>query len=118
MARKTTIRRRKGPDLDTVRDRLSSLLPPLMENAAISYQAFAALDPPEDAKGFSAHHAACKSALAHLDLLAKLARWASGKEEVPAAGTDESDETIRLLADAQAALAEFADGDDEEDDLS
>lgn len=112
MPRKPAPRRRKPPDLDAVREKLSNLLPPLMENAALSYQAFAALQPPEDAKGFAGHHAACKAALAHLDLLAKLARWATGAKD-PSPGVDADDGTDRLLAEAKAALAEYADPDDE-----
>ncbi len=115
MSKNPTPRRRKARDLEAVRDRLSSLLPPLLENAAASYQAFAGLDPPEDVKGFTAHHAACKAALAHLDLLAKLARWAEGTAE--AAPPAEPDSAARLLAEAQAALAEHADPEDDDTDL-
>ncbi len=114
MPKTPTPRRRKARDLDAVRDRLSTLLPPLLENAAASYQTFASLQPPDDAKGFTAHHSACKAALAHLDLLAKLARWAEGKEEAPPAA--EPDATDRLLAEAQAALAEYADMEDGDTD--
>ena len=40
-----------------------------------SYENFAEQPAPVDAKGFSAHHSACKSAVVHAETLLKLARW-------------------------------------------
>lgn len=75
-----------------------------------SYQTFMT-DEPEagDARAFAAHHAACKAALAHLDLLLKLARLAGVEAE---AGTD--DEQAALLARARAELCED-DGTEDDD---
>ena len=65
------------------------------------YQDFTAGEPPADAKGFAAWHAAAKAALAHVELLVKLARWAeSGIDQ--ALGT--ADGLDHLLTEARAAL--------------
>lgn len=40
-----------------------------------SYEDFAGQPVPDDAKGFTAHHNACKSAVVHAETLLKLARW-------------------------------------------
>jgi hypothetical protein len=78
-----------------------------------SYRTFMK-DEPEagDARAFAAHHAACKAALAHLDLLLKLARLAGVDAE--AAATEGDEEQARLLAAARAALADD-EGDDDDD---
>lgn len=79
-------------------------LPKLLRKAVADYVTFAALPPPDDAKGFAAHHAACKSALAHLDAGLKLLAWA----ESPAAGAGEEDDLARLIRSAEAAVARAA----------
>ncbi|TAN52163.1 MAG: hypothetical protein EPN26_08240, partial [Rhodospirillales bacterium] len=71
-------------ELDALKRQLLQQLPGRILHAAERYGDFAAQEPSETAKEFSAHHAACKSALAHIDLLVKLLRWASdeaGEEE-------------------------------------
>lgn len=89
-----------GFDIEAVRSRLRQELPDRIASAAASYDGFAAETAPSDAKGFAAHHAACRAALAHMDLLVRLTRWAAGSE---AADDDEPD---ALLAEARAALDE------------
>ncbi|MCU0983877.1 MAG: hypothetical protein MUC89_02890 [Acetobacteraceae bacterium] len=76
-----------------------------------SYQSFMN-DEPEagDARAFAAHHAACKAALAHLDLLLKLARLAGVDTE--AATADE--EQASLLAKARAELGDDEGNDDDD----
>lgn len=84
----------------TMRLRIAEFLPQAIETAMLSYQEFSeeqatlpaseALDVAKDdkAKIFKAHHDACKVAIAHIELLIKLAKWAdlpdpelSGQEE-------------------------------------
>ncbi len=91
-------------DLDTLRRRLKQALPMRIAAAASGYDQFTAEPPGLDAKTFAAHHAACKSALAHIELLIKLARWAAGEIPSPAGESEESLDA--LLAEARAALAE------------
>ncbi len=88
-----------------LRRRLATTLPGQMQRVAEGYDAFAAQPPPDDAKAFQAHHAACKAALAHLDLLVKLARWAEGGEAAAEGGAD--DDVDALLAQARAALEDL-----------
>ncbi len=94
-------------DLDLLRQTLAGSLPGHIQAAVAGYEDFTSGPPPGDAKGFAAWHAAAKAALAHVDLLVKLARWAAG-----GADTSEDDGVDGLLRQARAAL----DGLDEEED--
>lgn len=89
-------------DLSALRRRLVQALPGRIAGAVDGYEAFAATPPPDDPKGFAAWHAAAKAALAHIDLLVKLARWAEGRTEIP-----ETEGVESLLAEARVALAGF-----------
>jgi hypothetical protein len=75
-----------------------------MDIVAESYLGFLHCGPEpgtgDDAKAFLAHHAACKSALAHLDALAKLAR---SMGSAPA----EAEEARVMVVEAREALAQF-----------
>ncbi|MDO8608507.1 MAG: hypothetical protein Q7R40_18400 [Phaeospirillum sp.] len=86
-------------DLAGLRLRLAGILPASIHATVAGYEAFTGSLPPADAKGFAAWHAAAKAALAHVDLLVKLARWA---ESTPEAGAEDGVE--RLLSQARAAL--------------
>lgn len=86
-------------DMSGLRGRLAASLPDHVAAALAGYEDFTATSPPADAKGFAAWHAAAKAALAHVDLLVKLARWAEGS-----ADTEADDGMERLLAGARAAL--------------
>ncbi|CUW37700.1 conserved protein of unknown function [Magnetospirillum sp. XM-1] len=86
-------------DLSGLRGRLAVTLPEDVAAALAGYEDFTATSPPTDAKGFAAWHAAAKAALAHVDLLVKLARWAEGSAE-----PDSDDGFERLLEGARAAL--------------
>lgn len=76
------------PILETgMRERIANFLPRALETALLSYHEFSeeqATAPDtgdetakeEKVKSFKAHHDACKVAIAHIELLVKLARWA------------------------------------------
>jgi hypothetical protein len=96
-------------DLSGLRIRLAVRLPDHVAAALAGYEDFTATSPPADAKGFAAWHAAAKAALAHVDLLVKLARWAEGSIEA-----DEDCGVERLLQGARAALDALDDSDEEE----
>lgn len=83
-----------------------------IERAIASYHAFAKDEPQStDPKEFAAHHAACKAALAHLDLLLKIARIT----ETPAPGTgDTPDDRLATLAEARVAVGAVAGHEEEE----
>lgn len=86
-------------DLSALKTRLADRLPEHAAAALAGYEDFTATLPPSDSKGFAAWHAAAKAALAHVDLLVKLARWADGTAEA-----GDGDGMERLLAGARAAL--------------
>lgn len=81
----------------TTSARLASRLAHLAEDVAESYCVFAASPVPDEPKDFAAHHAACKAALAHLDLLLRLIRSVT-----PA--TKDTDRPTALILDARRAL--------------
>lgn len=99
-------RRKKEPTLEErTRVKIMRYLPDAIECALSSYRRFYAQEIFENAKDFAAHHAACKAAIAHVELLLKLAAWA-GVES----GQGRDDGLGALLADAQAELQRHRDG--------
>jgi hypothetical protein len=99
-------------DLADLRLRLAGILPGRVIAALAGYEDFTGTEPPADSKGFAAWHAAAKAALAHVELLVKLARWAEG----PAEAADDGNSVERLLCQARAALdALDEDGSEEEE---
>lgn len=57
------------------RARIAAFLPEAIGKALESYYAFVAQEVSDDVKAFSAHHSAGKVAIAHIELLLKLARF-------------------------------------------
>ncbi len=65
------------PQIETrTRTQIAEFLPNAIDTALTSYQLFSEQNISEEAKGFKAHHDACKVAIAHIELLIKLAQWA------------------------------------------
>lgn len=89
--------------LDAVRGALGAELPALLDHARAGYRDFATVPPSQGAKAFNAHHAACRAALSHIDLLIKLARWCEGGPGD--GGRAGGEDTGPLIAAARAALA-------------
>lgn len=89
----------------TVRSDLNRRLAKLMRAVVRSYDLFSTGEVPLDAKGFTAHHVAAKAALAHLDVLAKLSKWAAPPTDENDAGNH--DAVARLMVDARAAIDSF-----------
>ena len=79
---------------------IAKALPRAIKTALTSYQRFTAAEEIEDAKSFKAHHDACKVAIAHIDLLIKLAEWVSVGAET---NQDESDDALmsRMIESAR-----------------
>jgi len=78
---------------------IARFLPDAIARALSSYHEFSQREVPKDAKEFSAHHSACKVAIAHIELLIKLARWA----DLPDAEAVNHNEQILLAAMLQEA---------------
>lgn len=88
------------------RDQIATFLPDAIAKALTSYHRFADNSIPDDPKGFSAHHGACKVAIAHIELLLKLARWA----DLPDANAEDKNAQVILSAmmeEATEKLAEY-----------
>lgn len=76
-----------------------------IHRALESYARFSAQDVPDDAKGFAAHHTACKAAVAHVDYLLRLSRW-TGKDE-----SNEADNLTALLGEAEDEVRRYQEDD-------
>ncbi len=102
---------KKVKTLKALRKCLKKTLPEKVSQVLESYENFAGRNIPEDAKGFSAHHSACKSAVIHAETLLKLARW--GEDDLPAVAADTSqDNILTMLNEARAELDEYNDDED------
>lgn len=78
--------------LDQVtRQQIKNFLPSAILQTLTSYEEFMMKDESINAKDFSAHHSACKSAISHLELLLKIAKVA----DIP----NQSDESENILKD-------------------
>lgn len=88
---------------DQTRKRVSEFLPEAIRKTLDSYHEFVGSEINNDAREFSAHHSACKVAIAHLELLLKLARWA----DVPDQKQDDSQVLVDLMREAQAELQSY-----------
>lgn len=102
---------KKAKTLKTLKKNLQKTLPEKVSQVLESYETFSERPIPEDAKGFSAHHSACKSAVIHAETLLKLAKWTEdGSAETNASSGTE--DILKLLAEARAEL----DGAEDEQD--
>lgn len=88
----------------TTRRQIAAFLPDAILRALTSYYAFSQNGGTEqECKEFAANHTACKAAIAHVELLLKLARWA----ELPDAGAENHNQQIMLAAMMQEAEDEL-----------
>lgn len=88
---------------DASRIQIARFLPDAIAKALTSYHRFATGDVSTDTREFSAHHTACKVAIAHIELLLKLARWA----DLPDAKAEDHNIQIVLAAVMQEAEDEL-----------
>ena len=58
-----------------IKAKIKKIMPFFINETLDRYSDFYNSGNPSDAKEFSAHHSACKSALAHIETLLKIARW-------------------------------------------
>lgn len=87
------------------RQQIASFLPDAIARALTSYRVFMERDVAQDVpKAFSEHHGACKVAVAHIELLLKLARWADLPES---AGGNEKAMLAAMMAEAEKELREI-----------
>lgn len=93
---------KKIKTLQALKKNLKKTLPQKISEVIQSYEDFSEQPAPVDAKGFSAHHSACKSAVVHAETLLKLARWT--EDELPPVDENATElvSMQQLLAEAQA----------------
>jgi len=84
------------------RARIADFFPRAISTALESYQNFTAETPLEEAGKFKAHHDACKVALAHIELLIKLAHWA----DIPDPKAEDENQQKILLSMIETAQSE------------
>lgn len=87
--------------LDASRAAIARLVPDAMDRAVASYRRFVGVDIPLDAREFKEHHTAGRTALAHLEALLRLARWAARAGDAQ----DGSEDFETMLEKAGAAVA-------------
>ena len=81
-----------------MKDTLKKTLPQKISEVIKSYEDFSEQPAPVDAKGFSAHHSACKSAVVHAETLLKLARWT--EDDLPPSLEEQTkDSSLQALLD-------------------
>lgn len=84
---------------EEMRDRVAAFLPLALKTAIKSYKAFSrqpeSNETPALACDFKKHHDACKVAIAHIELLVKLAKIVGLPE--PEQNTETSDEDLRKM---------------------
>ena len=79
-------------------------MPEATARAVRSYHQFATQYVLHDTKNFTAHHAACKAALAHLDYLTKLAQWVAKQQQPAGLPDDNADDLSVLVQQARLQL--------------
>jgi len=99
---------------DTTRKQIAAFLPDAIAQTLKSYHTFSQREmDSDDAKTFSEYHKACKVAVAHIELLIKLARWA----DLPDAKAEDHNNQIILSAILQEAQEELDAYEEKEGDL-
>ncbi len=105
------------PPHEETRKQIARFLPDALAKALTSYHEFMDVDIPKgkpktdeaegqtSASAFERHHKACKAAIAHIELLIKLAEWA----QLPDVKADDHNQQIVLSALLQEANAEIKD---------
>lgn len=95
--------------LRALKTSLKKTLPAKISEVIASYEIFAGRPVPDDAKGFNAHHSACKSAVVHAETLLKLARWTEEGKLSPSETGNREDDLRFLLEEAGREEDDFDD---------
>ena len=98
------------------KEQLARFLPDALNTAINSYHAFMAQEIKQEPKDFAAHHAACKAAIAHIELLLKFARWAD-LPDAQAANHNNQIVLAAIMREAEDELQKYRDSGAEDEDL-
>ena len=82
--------------------KLKNQIPLIVDSVLEAYRAFTAEPPPDEVKEFTAHFAARKACITHLEQLIKISQWAERDEPVQLEQSEPS--LASLLAEAQRDL--------------
>ncbi len=103
------------PHIDKgTRERIAKFLPKALETALSSYRNFSRAKPESGAEHFKKHHDACKVALAHIELLLKLA----GRLHLPDSEiTDEitQQQLMEIIESGKGTVSSFESEEQQED---
>lgn len=86
------------------RKAIAEFLPEALNTAIASYQLFSDKADLEDPTKFKSHHDACKVAIAHIQLLIKLAQWADLPDPSIEGEVDRQD-LVNLIKSAQGEIS-------------
>lgn len=100
---------KKIKTLKALKSRLKKTLPEKISEVINSYETFAEQPIPDDAKGFNAHHSACKSAVIHAETLLKLAKWTDDNQDEKLKTDNEEEDILELINEAHFELDRFDD---------
>ena len=96
-----------------IKTKIKKIMPLFINETLDRYSDFYNSENPSDAKEFSAHHSACKSALAHIEALLKIARWSDEESECKTVEIDWKSMAANALSQMDCKQ-DFLDDDDEE----
>lgn len=100
---------------EETRKHIAEFLPDAIMTALLSYQMFAEHEASDEAKEFTAHHNACKVAIAHIELLIKLARWAD--IEPPSIDDEDHNKILQtMIENAQRDVTQYQTEQNKEED--
>lgn len=100
---------KKIKTLKALKSRLKKTLPEKISEVINSYETFSEQPVPDDAKGFTAHHSACKSAVIHAETLLKLAKWTDDEQEEKLGTDNQEEDILKLINEAHLELDRFDD---------
>ena len=87
---------------DDMRERIVEFLPGALAKALRKYNEILDQTLPENSKDIKAHYEGCKAAVAHIELITSLARWA----DLPG-GKNQDNKLAIILSEAQQELDKY-----------
>ena len=105
---------KKAKTLKSLKSNLRKSLSSRILRVFEGYDNFSSSDIPVDAKGFSAHHSACKSAVSHAESLLRLTKLVEVEPSVSQQNSD-AQNIIELITQARKEISSQEDEDKDDD---